>query len=219
MSDPVGGVKAFVPTWVFIIYILAAVGGSVANNVVTYYSSGLALQSVGVPLHRYVATALDTVISTGLVLYIIFVQDFTTALSNFVAMLIVWLAPFAGVWMTDGLLRRWRYDPVAAHATHDRAGRYWGWHGINLRGFVALLAGVAACLLTVNAPVFVGPISRSLGGTDLSWIVGFAVSGAVYAVIARRTVEQEAEKTPSHITDVDELPIREAFGLTREDSP
>ncbi len=50
MSDPVGGVEPFVPQWLYILYILAAVGGSVANNVGAYYSSGLCLQSAGLPL-------------------------------------------------------------------------------------------------------------------------------------------------------------------------
>lgn len=197
MSDPIGGVKSFVPTWVFVIYILAAMCGSIANNVCTYYSSGLALQSVGLPLHRYVATTLDTVIGTAIVIYILFVQDFTTALNNFVALLIVWAAPFAGVWMTDGILRRWRYDPVAVHATRpDQHSRYWGWHGINIRGFSAMLVGVAMCLLTINAPVFEGPVSRALGGADLSWILGFASSALAYFLLARRVVKAESDATP-----------------------
>jgi NCS1 family nucleobase:cation symporter-1 len=186
MSDPVGGVEPFVPTWVFLIYIFAAVGGSMANNVVTYYSSGLAMQSAGVPLHRYAATALDTVISTAIVLYILFVQDFTTALNDFVALMIVWLAPFAGVWLTDGVLRRWHYDPVAAHATHrSQHSPYWGWYGINVRGFAAMFAGVVACLLTINAPIFQGPVSRLLDGADLTWIVGFVISGVTYFALVR----------------------------------
>src|SRR5690349_8402813 len=53
MSDPVGGVEPFVPGWLFVLFILSAVGGSIANNVVAYYSSGLCLQSIGVPLERY----------------------------------------------------------------------------------------------------------------------------------------------------------------------
>jgi NCS1 family nucleobase:cation symporter-1 len=187
MTDPVAGVAPFVPNWVFLIYIVAAVGGSVANNVVTYYSSGLAIQSMGVPLHRYAATALDTVIATAIVLYILFVQDFTTALNDFVAVMIVWLAPFAGVWLTDGLLRRWQYDPAGVHATRrDQNSAYWGWNGINLRGFAALAAGVVACLLTVNAPIIQGPISRLLDGADLTWIVGFVVAGGTYYALGRR---------------------------------
>jgi NCS1 family nucleobase:cation symporter-1 len=187
MTDPVGGVAPFVPGWVFSIYIVAAVGGSVANNVVTYYSSGLAIQSVGIPLHRYVATAVDTVIATAIVLYILFVQDFTSVLNDFVALLIVWLAPFAGVWLADGMLRRWRYDPIAAHATQrHQQSAYWGWNGLNPRGFAALAAGVVACLLTINAPIMQGPISRLLGGADLTWIVGFLVAGGTYCAITRR---------------------------------
>ncbi|MGW1994882.1 purine-cytosine permease family protein [Embleya sp. NPDC001921] len=202
MSDPVGGVEAFVPTWVFVVYILAAVGGSIANNVVTYYSSGLALQAVGVPLHRYTATAADTVLSTALVLYVLFVRDFTTVLSDFVALLIVWLGPFAGVWMTDGLLRRWRYDPVAAHATRrEQNSRYWGWHGVEPRGWAALAAGVGACLLTVNAPVYQGPLSRALDGADLSWFLGFLVSAAVYVAIAGRSTAAEAATSPDVETE------------------
>ena len=96
MSDPIAGVEPFVPGWLFVLYILAAAGGSIANNVVAYYSSGLCLQSLGLPLKRHQATALDTVISTAIVLYILFVRDFTTVLHDFVALLVVWLGPFGG---------------------------------------------------------------------------------------------------------------------------
>ena len=161
MSDPVGGVEPFVPRWLYVLYILAAVGGSIANNVVAYYSSGLCLQSAGLPLRRYQATALDTVVSTAMVLYILLVQDFTTVLHHFVALLVVWLGPFAAVWMTDGLMRRWRYDPEEIHDVGP-TGAYWGWHGINPRGWIALLAGVGVCLLTINAPILHGPVSDAL---------------------------------------------------------
>ena len=101
----------------------------------------------------------------------------------------MWLAPFAGVWLTDGVLRRWHYDPVAVHAVkrHQRSA-YWGWNGVNLRGFAALLAGVAACLLTINAPIFSGPVSTMLGGADLTWILGFVVSGLTYYILSRVAV-------------------------------
>ena len=60
--------EPFVPGWLFVLYILAAVGGSIANNVVAYYSSGLCLQSLGLPLRRYQATALDIALATRMVL-------------------------------------------------------------------------------------------------------------------------------------------------------
>jgi nucleobase:cation symporter-1, NCS1 family len=184
MSDPIAGVDPFVPGWLYVLYILAAAGGSIANNVVAYYSSGLCLQSVGLPLKRFQATALDTLLSTAMVLYILFVRDFTTVLHDFVALLVAWLGPFAAVWITDGLMRRWRYDPAEVHDMTPRS-EYWGWRGFGLPGWVALLAGVVVCVLTMNAPIFQGPVSHALAGADFSWTLGPIVSAAVYWAIAR----------------------------------
>jgi NCS1 family nucleobase:cation symporter-1 len=184
MSDPIAGVAPFVPGWLFVLFMLAAAGGSIANNVVAYYSSGLCLQSLGLPVKRYQATALDTVVSTAMVLYILFVRDFTTVLHDFVALLIVWLAPFGAVWITDGLMRRWRYDPAEIHDVTARS-EYWGWHGLGVRGWLALLVGVVVCVLTMNAPIFQGPVSEALAGADLSWTLGPLVSAVVYWALAR----------------------------------
>jgi purine-cytosine permease-like protein len=194
MSDPVGGVQPFVPEWLYILYILAAVGGSIANNVGAYYSSGLCLQSAGIPLRRYQATALDTIVSTAMVLYILLVQDFTTVLHHFVALLVVWLGPFAAVWLTDGLMRRWQYEPAEIHDVGP-AGAYWGWHGINPRGWIALAAGVVVCLLTINAPILHGPVSNALAGADLTWTVGPLVSAVTYWVLARGTAGGQSRRS------------------------
>ena len=78
MSDPVAGLKPFIPAWLFVVYIAAVIGGSLANNVPTYYSSGLSLQAMGLKVHRYLATMFDVVASTLITLYIVFVQDFIT---------------------------------------------------------------------------------------------------------------------------------------------
>lgn len=184
MSDPVGGVKPFIPGWLFVLYILSAVGGSIANNVVAFYSSGLCLQSIGLPLKRYQATMLDTFVSTAIVLYILFVQNFTTVLHHFAALLVVWLAPFAAVWMSDGLMRKWRYESDEIHDVSRRSA-YWGWHGVNLHGWIALIAGVVVCLLTIHAPTFSGPVSEALAGADFTWTLGPLTSAAVYWALAR----------------------------------
>ena len=182
------------PGWLFVLYILAAAGGSIANNVVAFYSSGLCLQAVGLPLKRYLATALDAIVSGAIVLYILFVEDFTTVLHDFVALLVVWLGPFGAVWLTDGLLRRWSYDAVQIHDVSPRSS-YWGWRGFNLAGWAALLAGMIVCLLSINAPILEGPISKALDGADFTWTLGPLTSAAVYVALTPRQAFRAA-RTP-----------------------
>lgn len=193
MSDPVAGMKPFIPGWLFVIYIVAVVAGSLANNVPTYYSSGLSLQAIGLRVHRYVATLLDVIVSTTIALYILFVQDFSTALNDFIALLVMWVGPFGGVWICDAYLRRGRYDSQAIHRRSGASfGPYWGWHGLNPAGCIAVLAGMTSAALTMKSPLHDGPLAVALGGADLSWVLGFPVAGVTYlmltAVLERRAV-------------------------------
>jgi nucleobase:cation symporter-1, NCS1 family len=183
MTDPVAGLKPFMPAWMFVIYIIAVVGGSLANNVPTYYSSGLSIQALGIKLHRYAATMLDVIVSTAVTLYIVFVQDFSTALNDFIALLVVWVGPFGGVWICDAYLRRGQYDARAMHSKARSLGAYWGWHGLNIPGCIALLAGMLIAAMTMESPLYNGPIATALGGADLSWMLGLPVSALVYAAL------------------------------------
>jgi purine-cytosine permease-like protein len=191
MSDPVSGLKPFMPTWLFVIYIIAVVGGSLANNVPTYYSSGLSLQAIGLKVHRYLATLLDVVVSTLITLYIVFVHDFSTALNDFIALLVMWVGPFGGVWICDGLLRQGKFD---AGAIHDRSGTgsYWGWRGVNPEGYVAMLCGMGIAAMTMRSPLFDGPWAAALGGADLSWLLGLPVSAIVYYVLVTMSARRES---------------------------
>ncbi len=201
MSNPVAGLQHLIPEWLFILYAIAAVGGAVANNVITFYASGLTLQSVGVPLKRYQATMCDTTVATVLVIYVVFVStNFLTDVNDFLSLLLIWIGPFGGVWLVDGMLRRWSYDPVDIHGVHaGAAGRYWGWHGINVKGMVSMLVGAGVCVLCINSPILEGPISKSLSGSDLTWILGPVVAGALYYVLAGKEVRATADVPAAHL--------------------
>jgi purine-cytosine permease-like protein len=181
MSDPVAGLKPFIPPWLYIVFILAVIAGSVANNAPTFYSSGLALQSLGLRLSRWSATLLDIGVSTAAVLYILFVHDLSTVLNDFVSLLVAWSGPYAGVWLCDGVLRRWRFDMAEIHPGHAGAPA----HGARIRrAWVAYFAGMGAAVLTMKSPLFEGPLARVLDGMDLSWVLGIAVAGGVYVVLS-----------------------------------
>lgn len=192
MSDPVAGVVALVPEWLFVIYAVAVLGGIVANNILTFYSSGLVMQAAGVPLRRYQATLVDIVVATLIMIYVLFIaEDFLSELNNFVATMIVWIGPFGAVWIVDGMLRRWRYDPKEIHDPHP-GSQYWGRGGFNVRGSIAWLAGAFVGWLFMNAPYYQGPLAKQLDGADLNWILGFAVAGVVYLVLARLAPQRGA---------------------------
>jgi purine-cytosine permease-like protein len=187
MSDPVAGLAPLLPRWLYILFILAVIAGSVANNAPTFYSSGLSLQATGVRLSRWSATALDIAISTLAVLYILFVQDLTTVLSNFIALLIAWSGPYAGVWLTDGMLRGWRLDLGDIHRISGDVRPVAGWRA---PAWIAFGAGLATAVATMKSPAFTGPVAAALGGMDLSWLLGFSVTALTYLAIRKLDTRQ-----------------------------
>jgi purine-cytosine permease-like protein len=120
-------------------------------------------------------------------LYILFVQDFSAVLNDFIALLVVWVGPFGGVWICDGYLRRGNIDFRAIHSKGGPSGRYWGWHGVNLAGCVALLTGMLTAAMTMMSPLYNGPIAVALGGMDLSWLLGLPTAALVYYGMSRLT--------------------------------
>jgi NCS1 family nucleobase:cation symporter-1 len=182
MSDPVAGLKPFIPSWLFVIYAFAVVGGAMASNIPVFYSSGLSLQSLGLNVTRWTATAVDVLVSTVIVIYILFVEDFTTALNDFVALLLVWVGPYGGVWMCDGVLRRWVYPTGAVH--RSGVSPPLGAPDRRLLGWISLSAGMAVGILTMRSPLYDGPIAMALGGMDLNWVLGFFVGGGSYYVLS-----------------------------------
>ena len=49
------------------------------------------------------------------------------------------------------------------------------------------LIGIVVQLPLVATPLYTGPVARAMGGIDLSWIVGLAVTGPGYYWMARRS--------------------------------
>ena len=82
---------------------------------------------MSIPMRDGDAIATFLTAAAVIALYILFVQDFSSALNNFIALLVVWVGPFGGVWICDGFLRRGKFDFRAIHSTARSAGRYWGW--------------------------------------------------------------------------------------------
>ncbi|MFF4415009.1 purine-cytosine permease family protein [Streptosporangium sp. NPDC001559] len=182
-GDPVSGLPGALPSWFVVPYLLLAIVTLFAVNTTDLYSSGLNLQASGIRLNRSAAVVLDLVICVAITCVAVFSDSFNTMLNTFLGLLILWLAPWAGVYLTDWLRRRGSYD---AEGLFAEAGPYHGRGGVRWNGIIAQAAGMVAAALWINSAAFTGPLSQATGGSDLSIFAGVAVAGLVYAALERR---------------------------------
>ncbi len=181
LTDPIGGFKPMLPAWYFYIFVLVVAGGSVTNNFINTYSSGMSLLAAGINVKRQNAILIDAVLATVASVYAVFIYDFTPTFIGFLSLMIAWLAPWCGVYLVDAALRRCRYRD--ADLVSPEGGVYRGW---NAPGFIAWGAGVIAALACTDATLFQSPFAESmLGGGDLSIVAGLVVSAVLYAILGR----------------------------------
>lgn len=183
MTDAVAGTEKLLPGWFQPLFLALVLGGSVTNSIITLYSSSLNLQVLGIPWSRARTIVISAAVTALGSLGALFLTDFTESLLSFLSLLIIVFAPWGGVFLTDMLLRRSRYDAEGLHA--GRGGAYWyrgGWHPA---GMTALLAGMLFAALTCDSELWTGPLVAPLGGADLT-LLGSVVSGLVYLALTRR---------------------------------
>jgi purine-cytosine permease-like protein len=185
--DPAGlpnSIESIVPSWFFPLFLVVVAVGTIANNVLGIYSSGLSLQAMGIKIHRAAAVSVDALIGTAMAVYAIFVSDFTATLNEFLQWALWWWAPFMAIFLVDLVLRRRAYD--GPQLEHPQGGRYWYSGGYRWRGVVALVAGMVMTALCAQTTHFKGPISvHVLSGADISPLVGMLVGGALYWLLCR----------------------------------
>jgi NCS1 family nucleobase:cation symporter-1 len=178
-----------------LILIVLSVGVATANAM-NLYCGALSTMTLGqtlVPSWSPGATA-RTVISLA-----IFALSLTGALlgknsfmvnyENFILLLLYVLVPWTAINLVDYyLLRHGQYD-VDSFFRHD-GGIYGRINGVAVGCY---LLGILVQLPFINTPLYRGFIARALGGVDLSWIAGLAITGPAYYWLAKRlTSESEA---------------------------
>ena len=185
LTDPVGGFQPLLAPWYFQLFLVVVLGGTITNNLLNTYSSGLSLMAAGVNVSRPIAVLIDAIFAGAAAVYAVFFHDFSATFVAFLSLMVAWLAPWAGVYTADIWLRKGTY--IGADLLSVDGGRYRygsGWHAA---GYIAWLAGVAVAVLCTSADMFKSPFATNvLGGADISIVAGFLVSAVLYVLLVRR---------------------------------
>jgi len=118
-------------------------------------------------------------------------QSFVTNLSNFLDVLLVLFIPWSAVNLADYfLIRHGNYD-VASFFTADGTYGRFAW-----RGLLAYAAGLAAQWPFVSQPDYTGPLVKTLGGADISWLVGWFTAAIIYLLLVALTASTARHDRP-----------------------
>jgi nucleobase:cation symporter-1, NCS1 family len=191
MTDPQTSLQAILPGWFYPLFLLAIVVGSITNNVLTAYSSGLSLQAVGVKASRAFTVFFDGVVGVSLALYALFISNFMETVNSILELSVSLLGPSLAIYGADIILRRNRYDGRSLH-DETPSSPFWYRNGINWFGVIGQVVGTSLALLCVNTTMFVGPLANALGGADLSCLVGPVMGAGVYAALTLNARRQRS---------------------------
>jgi purine-cytosine permease-like protein len=194
-----------IPSWFVVLFLIFAIVQIFGINSLDMYSSGVTLQAIGAPVKRYQAVLIDCVICLGVTMYAIFSASFTTYLGDFVDIVIIWIAPWSAIFLTDWIIRRYRYVPSELQKT-GRGSLYWRRGGVHWPAWVAQIVGMFAAIsglsATFHLPHWLNEVTAhtrdSFGfGADFSIYLGMGVAALVYLALSWRSVRKEADAQDS----------------------
>lgn len=196
-GDPIGALTTILPTWYLLIFALVAILGLVGGAILNLYSSGLTLISIGVPVKRHTAAAIDAFLMfMGAVYFVWIADDFFYPFQGFLITLGVPIAAWSAIFVTDVLLRK-SYDE---QDLYRRKGRYGTWNYTSTG--VLVVATVIGWGFVTNSfaswlswqGYFLGPIGGKEGDwaySNLGVFFALVVASLGYFFMARKKIAQE----------------------------
>ncbi|MGA8295866.1 MAG: cytosine permease [Acidimicrobiales bacterium] len=187
--------ESAIPAWFVVLFLVFAIVQIFGINSLDMYSSGVTLQAIGLKVRRYQAVAIDTVLSLALTYYAVFDSTFTHFLTDFVDLVIIWIAPWMAIYLVDWALRRFHYVPEELQRL-DRGGLYYRHGGFHWPAIVAQIVGMAGAMSalspTFSVPSWANPITVHSGGADFSIFMGIGVGAIVYLALGWNGVRRQA---------------------------
>jgi len=179
--DPIGALTSLLPTWFLIPFALVAILGLVGGAILDLYSSGLALVSIGVPLKRHQAAAIDALLMLAGTIYIVWIADnFFYPFQGFLITLGVPIAVWSAIFVADVVMRKKAYSEKDLY---DSDGIY---GSVNKGSLILMIIGtVVGWGFVTNTFAswlsWQGYFLSLIGGKEGPW--AFSNIGVVFALI------------------------------------
>jgi purine-cytosine permease-like protein len=176
------------PLWYAVPLLPFAVLGGVGLVAQSLYSAGLDLETLVVRLTRAQATVIIGLVGVVLVYLGLLAPNVQGAIAAALLVLAELSAPWAVIVGIGYLQARGRYDPddLQVFNRRETGGRYWYTAGWNWPAALAWVAGSIIGLLTIQTPLFSGPLAGIASGVDVSLLAGSVVAALVYLPFAAR---------------------------------
>jgi nucleobase:cation symporter-1, NCS1 family len=171
----IAGIGALTGPFALIAIAVSAISINSINDNTAAYS----LISTGMHIRRDFAAFVTTL--CGFALAVAGAGKFAELFSNYLLLLLYWIAPWAGIVLTDWWLFGGAQRPL----------RRWG-SGATIFVIVTPLT----IALFSATPIYTGPVAKLLDGTDIGFFVGFFVASLCYALVERRGRAAETAYSP-----------------------
>jgi nucleobase:cation symporter-1, NCS1 family len=190
----VGGLAALTQGIAPLVLIVFSVGMAAANAM-NLYCGALSTLAFGQTLHprwspgpQARALIVLALFALALLGALLGKASFLHYYEGFILLLLYVLVPWTAINLVDYyLLRHGEYD-VASFLRHD--GGIYG--RVNAVAVFCYLLGIVVQLPFIASSLYTGPAARAIGGIDLSWIVGLAVTSPAYFWLAKRSQARAA---------------------------
>lgn len=185
-TDPLTtNLATLTPEWYAWLLLPLASLGTVGYGGAVIYSAGLDLAAVAPRLGRPRATVLVAAAAVVLVLLGAFATDIAGGIAAALTVLAALSAPWVVVVGLGFLRARGVVDPEALQVFNrgERGGPYWYRSGWRWQAVAAWAAGATIGLLTVQTPIFSGPLAGIAGGLDVSLLAAPLLAGALYLIL------------------------------------
>ena len=203
LTVPFDTIGRLLPVWYPVPLIAAVALSLVSGIIVTIYSGGFALKSVGISLGRPVAAIITAVlVGGGAFLLTVVSADLTMLFRDLATTLAVPIAAWAGIFAADTMIRNRRYH---ADSLLAKGGIYPTVHWVNLPAFLVITA-IGFGLTTASVagltwqgflwPLLGVPLDSALAATDLGVFAALLLGLLVPIVAGIPGIRRQEAATP-----------------------